>query len=194
MNKEDLIRNITETAYNVGFGAKKHFATYDIVSKAPGIISFISIAIGILALCIDSLATRHMSAILIILGIAGLFIHFFDSNKNEYDNAGKELTQLFNNLKSLYYEIKGSNKKDFSKDVMQLKKIEEKYQLLSISKQHFLSDWYAHYKFFWQNQIDWLDEEKQFKLWRDKIPLSFLCFVIITIFLLIFFIVMCKLS
>ncbi|AWN16176.1 hypothetical protein SALB1_1978 [Salinisphaera sp. LB1] len=41
------------------------------------------------------------------------------------------------------------------------------------SKQILFSDWYAHYKFFWQHQIEWIDEQKQFTFWRDKVPLSF---------------------
>jgi hypothetical protein len=43
----------------------------------------------------------------------------------------------------------------------------------SLDKQILFSDWYAHYKFFWQHQIGWIEEQKQFRLWRDKIPLSF---------------------
>ena len=35
MDKNTLLKMIAETGYNVGFGAKKHFATYDIVEKAP---------------------------------------------------------------------------------------------------------------------------------------------------------------
>ena len=31
MDKDDLLKHIAETGYNVGFGAKLHFATYDIV-------------------------------------------------------------------------------------------------------------------------------------------------------------------
>ncbi|MDD2815100.1 MAG: hypothetical protein PHP00_05095 [Thiotrichaceae bacterium] len=51
MTKEDLlIKSIADTGYNVGFGAKKHFATYDIVEKMPGFINFISIVFGIYAL------------------------------------------------------------------------------------------------------------------------------------------------
>jgi hypothetical protein len=30
----------------------------------------------------------------------------------------------------------------------------------------------THYKFFWQHQIEWIDEQKQFTFWRDKVPLS----------------------
>jgi hypothetical protein len=39
-------------------------------------------------------------------------------------------------------------------------------------KHIFLSDWYAHYKIFWQAQIDWVDEQLHFRFWRDKVPLT----------------------
>ena len=39
MDRDGLLRSIAETGYNVGFGAKKNFATHDIVQKAPGLIS-----------------------------------------------------------------------------------------------------------------------------------------------------------
>lgn len=92
MNKDDLLKHIAETAYNVGFGAKKHFSTFDIVSKAPGVISFISLAFGIYALVIDSLNTKLISATLIIIGVIGLYISFYDSKKNDYAENGRELT------------------------------------------------------------------------------------------------------
>ena len=47
MKRDDLLKCIADTGYNVGFGAKKHFATYDLVEKSPGWISFLSIAFGI---------------------------------------------------------------------------------------------------------------------------------------------------
>lgn len=52
MNNDDLLRHIAETAYNVGYGAKMHFSTYDIVDKTPGLISFFSMAFGVFSLYI----------------------------------------------------------------------------------------------------------------------------------------------
>jgi hypothetical protein len=46
MDKNNLQKQIAETAYNVGFGAKKPFASYDIIDKMPGVISFLSLATG----------------------------------------------------------------------------------------------------------------------------------------------------
>jgi len=178
MNKDDLLLRIADTAYNVGFGAKKHFATYDIVENAPRWIGFISLAVGVFALIVDVLATKHISAILIVLGISGLLIYSYDDTKLNYEKNGKLLTQLFNDLKSLYFAVKSSNPKDYSEEIYKLTEIESTYYSSCISKQIFFSDWYAHYKFFWQHQIYWIDEQKHFRFWRDRMPLSFVVFCV----------------
>ena len=85
MDKAYLLKRIADTGYNVGFGAKKHFATYDIVEKAPGWIGFISLAIGVFALFIDSLATKHISAVLIVAGISGLLVNAYAESKQKGD-------------------------------------------------------------------------------------------------------------
>lgn len=188
MDKQDLLKQIADTAYNVGFGAKKHFATFDIVDKAPGWIGFISMAIGVLALFIEVLSKKEMSSFLIILGVVGLYINFYNETKNQYADKGTELTKLFNELKTLYFIVKGSTSSNLDNEQSAHSAIESKYYSNCLHKQLFLSDWYAHYKFFWQHQIDWIDEQKQFKFWRDKVPLSFV-FTVIAI--LLFIIVSC---
>ncbi len=182
MNKNDLLKHIAETAYNVGFGAKKHFATYDIIAKAPGLISFISLAFGIYALVIDSLNTKFISATLIVLGVVGLYISFYDSKKESYAANGTKLTNLFNELKRLYGSVKGSDTPT-TEHLIKLEEIECNYTQVSSSQQILFSNWYAHYKFFWEQQTEWIDEQKKFSFWRDKIPLSlsFLIFAILII-------------
>jgi len=172
MNKEALLKQIAETGYNVGFGAKKHFATYDIIEKAPGLIGFLSMAVGIFALIIDVLASKHMSAIMIVLGIAALYISCYNGSKNSYDLAGKELTRIFNDLHTLYDTVKASTKGDWSVELGELKKYQSASFAACISKQILISNWYAHYKFFWEMQIGWVGEQKQFGFFRDKVPLS----------------------
>jgi hypothetical protein len=61
---------------------------------------------------------------------------------------------------------------DFSGLLKQVQDIRSRVLSKSVSKQIFLSDWYAHYKFFWIAQIDWIHEIRPFKFWRDKIPLT----------------------
>ena len=179
MNKNDLLKHVGETAYNIGFGAKKHFASYDIISKAPGIISFFSMAFGIYALVFEVLSVKFLSASFIIVGIVGLYISLHDSKKDEYETAGVELTKLYNELNKLYHNIKSTDENELVRYEQELKGIEGRYYANCKSKQILFSDWYAHYKFFWQHQIEWVDEQKQFRFFRDKIPLSFSLFVLI---------------
>ena len=181
MSKEDLLKYITEIGYNIGFGAKKHFATFDIINKIPGLISFSSLVFGIYALVIKSLSNEIISATFIILGVLGIYISIYNQNKNNYEEAGIKLTELFNDLKKIYLNVKNKDACDYDETILQIKEIENEYYKIGITNQIILSDWYAHYKFFWQFQIDWLDEQKQFKFLRDKIPLSFTIFLILLI-------------
>ncbi|WP_265452932.1 SLATT domain-containing protein [Aeromonas salmonicida] len=173
MKKSDLLKSIAEKGYDIGFGAKKHFATYDIIEKTPGLISFISMAVGVYALCVDSLSTKIVSATFIVLGIVGLYISMNIHKKSDYEKAGSALTRYFNEIKSLYIEVKGlEDEVNLDEYNQRLKVIEEKFYSESITKQIMFSNWYAHYKFFWEHQINWIDEQLHFKLFRDKIPLS----------------------
>jgi len=171
MDRDALLRTIAETGYNVGFGAKKHFATFDIVDKAPGLIGFVSLAIGIFSLVFEQLSAKLPSACLAVAGVCALYIAFYDHKKGDYERVGKDLTRLFNELRDLYRSVQGGA--DIVASQVALKDIENSYYSLSISNQALFSDWYAHYKFFAQQQIDWLHEQKKFT-WRDRFPLSLL--------------------
>lgn len=187
MNKDDLLKHIAETAYNIGFGAKKHFSTYDMVAKAPGLISFISFVIGIYALVYESLNTKFISATLLVLGVVGLYISFYDSKKETYVQNGVKLTDLFNELKRLNGAVK-SVSTPTQEQLDKLAEIERNYTQISSSHQILFSNWYAHYKFFWEQQIEWVDEQKKFRFWRDKIPLSLtLTVLIIAVLVTLFF-------
>lgn len=168
MDKAGLLRTIAETGYNVGFGAKKTFATYDIVEKGPGWIGFISLAIGVYALYVEALASKFPSATLVVAGIASLYISFYKSEK--YEKAGNEQIKLFNLLRDLSREVAGNA--DIVASQAKLAQIESEFYSITVSKQIFLSDWYAHYKFFAQTQTGWLNEQLKFELWKDMIPLS----------------------
>ena len=187
MDKSGLLRTIAEAGYNVGFGAKKHFATYDIVQKGPGWVAFISLVVGVYALIFEPLSSKFVGASIVVLGIAGLYITLYDSEKRSYEESGVKLTQLFNKLRDLYRTLK-SGPADVALTDYQasLKEIESEYYNISLSKQILFSDWYAHYKFFWVHQIDWIEEQKNFSLMRDKIPLSFSCsFLLIALVLIV---------
>lgn len=179
MKKDQLLKSIAETAYNVGFGGRKHWATYDIVDKVPGLIGFLSTAFGIFALIYDKLSEKSLSAAFIVFGLIGLYITFYEPNKSKYAESANKLTALFNALRDLYRTVQSHPNDDVDLYIDQLHLIEKSYYDTCISKQILFSDWYAHYKFFWQYQIDWVDEQKKFKLFRDKLPLSFMFWMVV---------------
>jgi hypothetical protein len=179
MKKDQLLKSIAETAYNVGFGGRKHWATYDIVDKVPGLIGFLSTAFGIFALIYDTLSEKSLSAAFIVFGLIALYITFYEPNKSKYAESANKLTTLFNALRDLYRTVQSHPNDDVDPYIDQLHLIEKNYYDTCISKQILFSDWYAHYKFFWQYQIDWLDEQKKFKLFRDKLPLSFMFWMVV---------------
>lgn len=173
MNKQNLLRMLAEAGYNLGYGAKKHFATFDLIEKLPGWIGFIAFAVGIFALFKPDLATPTISAWMLVIGVSGLYVNGYNSEKANYDNCGKKLTQAFNDLKTMYLEVKSlPESTDFSPFVAKYKEIYDAAFAQTVSKQMLFSDWYAHYKFFWQQQIEWIEEQKEFTLFRDKVPLT----------------------
>jgi hypothetical protein len=178
MNKDEFLKAVAETGYNVGFGAKKHFSTYDIVEKTPGFISFFSMAFGIYTLAFDGLSTKFLSASFIVLGIIGLYISLYDSKKTEYEKSGIALTKIYNEIGNLYRKAKSADEAEIADLEIRLSELQSEYYSVCQSKQILFSDWYAHYKFFWQHQIDWVNEQKRFRFFRDKIPLTFSIFVV----------------
>lgn len=172
MNRKGLLRSIAETGYNVGFGAKKNFATHDIVQKAPGLIGFISLAVGVFALIYEPLNSKWIAATLVMLGVASLYVTHYDHCKVGYSDEGERLTALFYRLRDLYRDVQATGESDeLAAYRGRLDALQAEVFNSSQSKQILFSDWYAHYKFFWQHQIEWIDEQKRFTFWRDKVPL-----------------------
>ena len=158
MNKKQFKKEIAENAYNVGFGAKKHFASYDILTKFPNWISFTGLTIGIIQVAYAEFPNqKEISVLLIIISIAGLYINFSIKEINKYKKAGEELTQIFNKLRQLYLTVEASENDKFKNEKNEFDKLLKSYYDTSITKQIFLSQWYAHFKFFYEFQIDWLD-------------------------------------
>lgn len=174
MNQDALLRLIAETGYNVGYAAKKHLATFDMVEKIPGWTGLISLAAGIYALFVPAFEEKHVAAVFIIIGVASIYLNFYAADKDKYHQAGSALTGKFHELRELYQKVKsvpsGNNLDGF---LAEHRRIQEEALQLGIAKQIFLSDWYAHYKFFWQAQTGWMDEQLKFRLIRDKLPLGF---------------------
>lgn len=182
IDKNSLLKQLSENGYNVGFGAKKHFATFDIIEKTPNAISLIVLLVGVGQLAYpNNHYNTGISTTLIMVSILALTISSFNSEKEKYEKTGIELTKLFNELRALYYQVKNSNHEDFQVEFQQMNDVLSRYYSLSMSKQIFTSDWYAHYKFFFQMQIDWIHEQKNFSFWKDKIPKSLVFFLLIAV-------------
>jgi hypothetical protein len=191
MNKTDFQRLIAEHAYNIGFGAKKHFASYDIIVKLPYWISFVSLAIGIIQVsCYDIIYDKEISIVLILISIAALFLNFFNSSVNDYSRVGAQLTKNFNDLKTLYFKVKDSNSSTFDVELQEMTRIVNDGYNISISKQVFMSQWYAHFKFFYEMQIDWINEELKFQFYRDKVPNSLKPLIFILLLVVFIWVVM----
>lgn len=188
MNKESLLKEIATNAYNVGFGAKKNFASYDILIKLPSWVGFISLSIGILQLGYDSLGgNKELSAFLIIISVAIMYLNCFNAKIDDFNEEGIRLTKLFNSLRLLYFKVKDSDKEDYNTESIEMKEILNEYYSKSITKQVFMSQWYAHYKFFYEMQIDWVDEQLKFKFIKDKVPASIKTTVSITIIVILIY-------
>lgn len=173
MNKELLLKDIAESGYNIGYAAKKHLATYDIVEKAPGWISILSFSFGVLAIVVPQLNNNILAAFLLIIAYAVFYFNSYQDGRQEYSKVGSRLTTIFTTLRSLLYEAKSRDESASFDDIeVRYRELLDESQSIGISKQIFLSDWYAHYKFFWQAERSWLEEYRPFTFWRDKIPLS----------------------
>lgn len=179
MTKPDLLKHIAQTGYNIGYAAKKHFATYDLAAKAPGSISFLTFSVGLFFLLLDFGGKKYFSAACIVLGMVGLRVSMWDHKKEKYSEIGRVLTDLFNKTKALYFQVKASGDTNLTEFEEQLFTIQKQFNNMSASSQMLFSDWYAHYKFFWQQQTDWIDEQLHFRFFRDKLPLSFTAMLVL---------------
>lgn len=171
MTKEDFLKLLAVKGYDVGFGAKKNFATYDIINQLPSWIGFISLAIGIIQIAYENISfNKELSIILIFAGIAIIYLDVFKSKTEDYEKEGVRLTKIFNKMRDLYFKAKSDPNFLYSNYENEYQKLLEEFYSNTISKQVFISNWYAHFKFFYEMQVDWVDEQLKFSFFKDKIP------------------------
>jgi len=189
--KEALLRSLAENGYNIGFGAKRHLKSYDILSMVPRLFSFIIICIGIIQM--TNFYTKQfgkindcISAILIIAGIIALVADLSSENKEDYNKKGIILIMLFNELRDMYNQVKKSDENDLLVSTeKRMREIVKEASENSISNQIWFSNWWAHHSFFYETQIDWINNELQFKVWNDKIPATLKLFIFIILLFII---------
>jgi hypothetical protein len=81
MNKDNLLKMVAESGYNLGYGAKKHFATFDLTEKLLGWLGFFTLAVGSFALFNATLATPTISAWMLLFGFSSIYINRDSSEK-----------------------------------------------------------------------------------------------------------------
>lgn len=168
MNKANLLRCIAEAGYNIGFGAKKNFATAEIIGKGPGWLAVVSAFCGVYGLLYDPLAGKFASATLVFAGFCAGYLATY--KVAAYEKAGEDLTAVFNKLRNLYRSVDGGASVQTA--TAELEALQATAHISTVTRQVFGADWFAHFKFFTQTQIDWIDEQLQFQFWKDKVPAS----------------------
>lgn len=179
MGKEFLLKTIAEKAYNIGFGAQIHFASYNIYCKIPRLLSLLTVLVGVVQLL--SLYNENttinckecISAGLIFIGILALLLDAGGKEKEQYNIIGKRITLLFNELHLMYNEVKFLDEEiKVITYKERLEEIEKEFQDIAISNQAqfpFIHI-YTNILFFYGGlQIDWIDEQLNFRL-KDKFP------------------------
>src|SRR5699024_7665765 len=94
--------------YDVGFGAKKHFATFDLVCKVPNVIALGTLITGIIQLGFDIpiFTNKVLSLFLIFIGIIAIFINQYGNRKNEFIEIGVKINKIYQELRNLYFKFK----------------------------------------------------------------------------------------
>jgi hypothetical protein len=183
--KKDILNDIAEDGYNIGFGSCKSFATYDFANSWIRNMALASLIIGIIQLKIDNVDVNNkISIILIMLGVIAMSLAVFVREKDRYEDAGIKQRRIYNEMKSLYRQAQLISNDDYSDILDRKQKLLDEFYSINASDEIFvLSDIYAHYKFFMKIQYEWIDEQKKFRFWKDKVPNSVKVFVpIILIF------------
>lgn len=186
MTKNDFLKTIATKGYDIGFGAKKNFASFDIISKLPCWTGFLSLSIGIIQIAYEDISfNKELSILLILVGIAILYLDVFKNKAEEFEKEGVRLMLIFNKMRDLYLKAKSDPNFVYSNFEVEYQNLLNDFYSHTISKQVFLSQWYAHFKFFYETQIEWIDEQLKFRFFRDKFPNSlkiiFYLIIIITL-------------
>lgn len=173
MKKSHFLHEIAISGYNAGFGAKKSFASFDILSKAPNLIGWGLTSLGALGLVFDSLSTKTISATTLCIGFITTYLSYASKYLKKLETSGVELTKIRNELGILYGRVEAAEEPISEEYIMQLGSLQTRASDAAVSNQVMFSGWLAHVKFFGEAQIQWIDNELHFGWWKDKVPASF---------------------
>ena len=171
MSEQTLLKQIAREYYNVIYGAKLNFASLDICEKLPGVISFLSMSLGILGLSFQTFNDKILASALLIAGIVGLMIKPRELNKDKYLSSGKALTSISKRLEVLHGKATDTPA-DLEAHRTELETLQAEHGNVDLPAPVFLSSWYAHYKLFSEQNNKWFCDELKLTFWKDKLPLS----------------------
>ena len=171
IDRKSLSERSARIGYNVGFGARRHFATYDIVEKVPAYFGIVTFAFGIIFLKYQNTYLADLVAVSTsILGFAIFYLNFYSNEKDKYSLVGKELNILYNKVNSIYDKVQNCPEAELAGLEIELNNIYDQIQKISIHKQVFFSNELAHFKLFGESQSKWFVKELKLGFWKDMIP------------------------
>jgi hypothetical protein len=94
MTEQTVTKQIAREYYNVIYGAKLNFASFDTCDKLPSLINFLSLALGILALSFESFNNKILASFLLIAGVVGLMLKPRDMQKEKYLDALTAISKI----------------------------------------------------------------------------------------------------
>lgn len=184
--RDNLRKRSARLGYNIGFGARRHFATNEIVEKVPTYFGVITFAFGMIFLKYPHTGLSDFVALLTsVVGGAIVYLNFYSHAKDEYEKIGKELNTLYGQTHTMYEQLYYCEESEFPAIESSLKSIDEKLQKISIHKQVFFSNELAHFKLFGESQSDWFVDELKLTFWKDKIPAIWRIYFLLTFFAII---------
>lgn len=196
IDRKSLSERSARIGYNVGFGARRHFATYDIVEKVPAYFGVVTFAFGIIFLKYQNTDLADIVAVSTsILGFAIFYLNFYSNEKDKYSLVGKDLNILYNKVNSIYDKVQSCPEAELAGLENELNSIHDQLQKMSIHKQVFLSNELAHFKLFGESKSDWFVKELKLGFWKDMIPAVWRVYgVILIAFSIVFLFFYCGIS
>ncbi|PMM25257.1 SLATT domain-containing protein [Vibrio lentus] len=169
MNEKDqLKRDIANTAYNIIYGAKLNYSSYELSKAFSSGISYFSLAIGIITLAYVEIASKELSVTLLLLGLFGLLISKSPDSLVALKSGANKLTELHDLLKNLYAQVDTTS--DYHALRENMASIQSQARGYYQTDQLLFASWFAHHKLFNEHQSDWMCEALNLTFWKDKVP------------------------
>jgi hypothetical protein len=75
VTKDDFLKNLAIKGFDIGFGAKRNFASFDLINKLPSWAGFTSLIIAVLQLIYTNIPhNKEISVIIIFSSIAIIYL------------------------------------------------------------------------------------------------------------------------